>query len=339
MPKKIIFLTRSYYPNIGGVEKHIYEVCRNLDKNKYKILIITESTNTNEKKSFDFDLPHVQIIRIPIKNRNWFLKFHIWKWMWDQKELFRDADIIHCHDVFFWYIHLACLYPLKNVYTTFHGYEQYPIKNKAIIYRKIFEYMSNKTICIGDFMRKWYHARPSVVCYGGVNRKKQYIKYKKDSAIFIGRLDEHTGILDYLEAVALIRKFNPKFTLTVFGDGELRSKINQEGVIVMGNVPNADDFIPQFEYAFMSRYLSILESLSYQREVFALYDNPVKKDYLKQSIFAPYINICRTPKQLAEHVLHKERDDSRIKKGHKLSEEMTWANVAMQYRILWGYAD
>ncbi|MBI5044730.1 MAG: glycosyltransferase family 4 protein [Candidatus Levybacteria bacterium] len=336
--KKIVFLTRSYYPNIGGVEKHIYEVCKNLDGKKYAILIITESLTIKKKSEIEFyHLPHVQVVRIPIKKRNWFLKFHIWKWMWDHRSLFRDADVIHCHDVFFWYVHLACLYPLKNVYTTFHGYEGYPISLKAVIYRKVFEYMSNRTICVGDFMKKWYHAKPTLVIYGGVNEKKIVKKFKKNSAVFIGRLDEHTGILEYAHAVNIIRKKIPKFTLTIYGEGKYKNKLEGDGIIVKDSNIFADDIISQYEYAFVSRYLSILESLASQRSVYAIYDNPLKKDYLALSVFSKHISIVKNPEEIAYKILHDDKSQKKSLSGYLLSKKLTWKKVAKDYENLWGF--
>ena len=66
--------------------------------------------------------------------------------------------------------------------------------------------MSNRTICVGAFMTKWYHAHPAKMIYGAAEIPKKTTAPKKNSAIFIGRLDEHTGIDVYLKATELIRK-------------------------------------------------------------------------------------------------------------------------------------
>jgi len=71
--------------------------------------------------------------------------------------LIQEADIVHCHDVFFWYLPFRFLYPKKKVFTTFHGWEGiFPPKWQAKVIRNISEKLSFGNICVGDFIRKWY---------------------------------------------------------------------------------------------------------------------------------------------------------------------------------------
>src|SRR3989344_8398523 len=201
----IIFLCRLFYPHIGGVEKHVFEISKRLRRQGHKIIIIAEKDTTSSvgslPKSIQKELRFFSIHYIFVKDTKWLKKFIIWKWLWKHKKLLSKADIIHCHDVFFWYLPFRFLYSRKPVYTTFHGYEQYPIKSRAIFIRKISEKLSNGNICIGDFIPKWYGTKPTLISYGGVDSSKlknQNAKLKiKKSAVFIGRLDQQTGIKTY----------------------------------------------------------------------------------------------------------------------------------------------
>lgn len=331
----IIFLTRSYYPNVGGVEKHIYEISKRLSALGHHVTIITEDTRREKGVDFNFSIKNVNVIEIPVGGDDWFKKFRIWKWIWQHKKLFLKSDVIHCHDVFFWYLPLAVFYPLKNVYTTFHGYESYPIKKKAIIYRKVFEYMSNSTICVGDFMKKWYHARPTMVIYGAAESMKGISKLKKNTAIFIGRLDEHTGIADYVDAVKLIRKEIPSFTLTVYGDGPYKDKINGPGIILKGYDTSADKEIAKYEFAFVSRYLAILEAMAAKRRVVAVYDNPVKKDYLTMTPFREWISICSDAQSIAKEVVEKNGREKSVQHAFAWVKDQTWEHLSDVYLSLW----
>jgi len=338
--RHVIFLARSYYPNIGGVEKHIYELSKILVSRGYKITIITEDTISKNSSLLekDYQLSGVEVFRIPTVGEDWFKKIRIWKWIWANKDIFIKADLTHCHDVFYWYLPIALLYPLKPVYTTFHGYEGYPIKFKAIIYRKIFEIMSNKTICVGGFMKKWYHANPTKVIYGAVNLSKSTMKAKKNTAIFIGRLDEHTGIETYVKSVKLIRKKIPDFTLTVYGSGPLEKSITGDGIILMGEDPNADKEITKFEYAFVSRYLTILEAMASRRLVVAVYDNPIKKDYLLMTPYKDWIITSDKSEGLARIIFNKLGSKPKIvmiEKSHDWIQNQTWNNLAREYLDLW----
>jgi len=340
---KIVFLTRLFYPHVGGVEKHVFEITRLLIHKGHEVSIITEELRPPDRQELPTDiekeLKSLTVYHIPIKKHDWFNKFRIWKWMWKNREIFLNSDVIHCHDVFFWYLPFALLFPFKNVYTTFHGYEGYPIKKKAIIYRKIFEFISNKTICVGDFMRKWYHANPTDVIYGGVHNSKSTQMPKKNSAIFIGRLDDQTGIDTYVKATSIIRKQVSDFMLTVYGDGPLKTYVKGEGIILKGFDVSADQQLPKYELAFVSRYLSILEALMSKRLVIAAFDNPVKEDYLRMTPYADSITISNDPSEIAGQVVrllkNKKEQQALIEKGYKYARGYTWEAVVDAYLTLW----
>ena len=50
----------------------------------------------------------------------------------------------------------------------------------------------------------------------------------ENSAIFIGRLDQDTGIVEYLEAEREIKKHFRNFSLKIIGDGKYKSKIQNK---------------------------------------------------------------------------------------------------------------
>src|SRR5207237_10432020 len=93
--------------------------------------------------------------------------------MWRFRSLIQEADVVHCHDVFFWYLPFRFLYPQNSVYTTFHGYESYPIRKGAIWMRIISEKLSWGNICFGDFITKWYVTEPTVVSFAAVDIPKK----------------------------------------------------------------------------------------------------------------------------------------------------------------------
>jgi glycosyltransferase involved in cell wall biosynthesis len=102
----IVFLSRLFYPHIGGVEKHVLEVGKRLVKQGHTVTIITEQLDESvlHKK-----IPSTEIIsgmlvyRIDVGENDWFKKFRIWKQIWKLREVINKANIVHCHDVFFWY--------------------------------------------------------------------------------------------------------------------------------------------------------------------------------------------------------------------------------------------
>lgn len=204
----IVFFSRLFYPHIGGVEKHVLEISRILIKKGHKVTVVTEK-HSQDLKAKEI-IEGIEVLRIPNLRDGKLKKFKIWNWLLSNRKIIKNADIIHCHDVFFWYLPFRILYFNKPVFTTLHGYEDYPLKSSYILMHRISEKLSKGNICIGDFMKKWYNTKPDFVTYGAVeipNSKLQIVnRVKQESAVFIGRLDKQTGILTYVEAIEIIKE-------------------------------------------------------------------------------------------------------------------------------------
>lgn len=336
---KILFFCRLYSPHIGGVEKHVAEISRKLIADGNDITIITEKF---DKKLKDYEeINAVKVYRINTGLENSLKKFRIWREIFTLRKLISDADIIHCHDIFFWYLPFRFLYASKPVYVTFHGYESYPIVRKAVFIRKLSEKLSRGNICIGDFIPKWYGTMPDYISYGAVDSemiKNQNINVKNDSAVFIGRLDEQTGVLSYTKAVEIIRKKIPRFETIIIGDGKYRSVI-EKNFKILGFQNEPEKYFPKYHFAFVSRYLSILEAFAAKKLVFAVYDNPVKEDYLKMAPFAKWMIIANNEYSLAKGIddilMHPEKEKQMVGNAYKWVKSQSWDKLVSEYINLW----
>jgi glycosyltransferase involved in cell wall biosynthesis len=334
----ILFFTRLFHPHIGGVEKHVLNLSQQLILRGNKVTILTESlpdTNTKPQEIYQ----GITIYRMPYWEDGRNKKLNTWKWIFKNQKLIQQADIVHIHDVFYWYLPFRLIYQSKPVYTTFHGYESYPITKRAKIQHQIAEKLSWGNICIGDFIPKWYGTKPTFVSYGAVEISKQIKKAKKKySAVFIGRLDDQTGITEYAETIIKIRKKIPQFHFTVIGDGSLRENL-PDNTDYKGFSPNPGQFLDQSHFAFVSRYLSILEAMAHKRLVFALYDNQIKEDYLRLAPYASNIIICSSAEELAKKVLyyleHPEKEQELIERSYRWIKNQTWENLTQTYLALW----
>lgn len=341
MRKNIIFFSRLFYPNIGGVEKHVFEISKLLIKKDYKVTIITE--NTQSLPTVD-NIDRIQIIRINTGKEGSFKKIRIWINLLQYISLFRSADIIHCHDIFFWYLPFRFIFPFKKVFTTFHGYEANEIPNrKSILMHKIAEKLSNGNICVGEFFNKWYGTKPTIITYGAVNKLliKQSISRNKTSnrkAMFLGRLENETGIMSYLKA---IKKLG--IGLDIFGNGSLEKDVklyiknNNLNVKLKGFVFNATDYIKDYEYVFTSRYLGILEAMAVKKPIFTEYNNQIKKDYLEMTPFAKYISISSTSDEIVREFKNyiNNKSNINIDKGYDWVKDKTWESMVENYLRLW----
>jgi len=353
---KVLFLTRLYYPHIGGVEKHVFEISKRLVAIGHDVTIVTEElggeyhifAKTSGKETT------IKVIRIPVGKDNWFKKFRIWKWFFQNQDILKNADIIHCHDVFFWYLPFRFLYPFKKVYTTFHGYETiFPPKKSAIRIRRISDKLSLGTICVGDYIKKWYGTKPDYIIYGGISEiKKENVvvkqilsqlakvlkKDEKLKIIFIGRIDEDNGISIYLRTLDKLRENSIPFKLNFFGDGSLKNNAKKYG-IVHGFIDDIFLQIKKSDIVFASSYLSILESLAQKKLVFSVHTNELKKDYLEMSPFSKNIICVNSPEDLYENIKkysdNPEKKNEMVEKGYDWVKDQTWDNVTNIYLTLW----
>src|ERR1035437_840391 len=207
----ILFFARRFYPQIGGVEKHVLEIGKRLVKKGHKVIVIAElekNTNgldyhlTSKSATLVGKVEGIEIYRINAGKDDWFKKFRIWKELWRLKKIISKSDTIHCHDIFFWYLPFRFLFPTKKVYTTFHGYEgNYIPTKKAILMHKIAEKFSDGNICIGQFFKKWYGTKPTFISFGAaeIPNPKKLKNVDKNLIVFLGRLEKETGIMEYLK--------------------------------------------------------------------------------------------------------------------------------------------
>jgi glycosyltransferase involved in cell wall biosynthesis len=337
---KILFFARLFYPHIGGVEKHVIEIGKRLAREGHSVIVVTEQTDSNNPLKELID--NIEVYRIPFLKDERNKKFEIWKWLWRHRLLIMKADIIHCHDIFFWYLPFRFLYPTKKVYTTFHGYEMvFPIKKKAVLVRKLSEKLSFGNICLGDYLKKWYRTKPTYVIYGGVEKQRMVSIRQLDRKLkiaFLGRVEADTGFPLYISALQELKKRNIKFYFNVYGDGKIINIAKKYGKC-FGFVKNVDKAIKENDVIFASSYLSILESLNNKRFVCSVYSNPLKKDILEMTPFAKWISISNNANDLTQAVLNYAENPQKY--THVLKEEyawvstQTWDDIVEVYKKLW----
>jgi glycosyltransferase involved in cell wall biosynthesis len=332
----ILFFSRLFYPHIGGVEKHLIEISKILIEKGHKIVIVTESYSPDLKTKEIFE--GIQVFRISNLKEGKFRKFQIWKWLLVNFRLLKNADVIHCHDVFFWYLPFRFMFPFKKVFTTFHGYENYPLSFKSILMHKISEILSMGNICVGDFIKKWYGTKPSFIVYGAVNKIKNIKIKNENSALFIGRLDKQTGILTYSKAVEILRKKIPDFDFSVIGEGDLKNEINKN-IKILKPINTASEYFGKYNFAFVSRYLSMMEAMIARRLVFAVYDNPLKEDYLRMSPFFKYIIICNSSSELVSKISfyleNLKAKEKIVREACAWVKKYSWEEIVNTYLRLW----
>lgn len=316
---KVIMLTRRAWPHIGGVEKHILEISKILENKKHKVEVINEES---------IGYPKVKILGL----------LFIWFWMVRKAPTFAKADIIHAHDVAIWYLPLRILLFWKPFYVTFHGWEgKFPIPLRYKLLRKISAAISNGNICVGRYIEKWYGIKASYIIHGAIAErfKNKALGPKSGNDILVlGRLQEDTGVLTYLQAISLLKKKYPRLKVLFLGDGLLRIEAEKYGK-VLGFKKDVLPYLSKSIFVLTSGYLSMLEAMSLGKVAFATYNNPIKKDILKMSPFSKYAIIEKDPEKMAVRIEYFLKHGETVPGAIEWAGAQTWEYVVEIYLKLW----
>ncbi len=339
---KVVFLSRLFYPHIGGVEKHLFEISNILAKRGYEITIISEKSHSNVvgRQSISTIDKSIKLFYIPISTSETRKKWVIWWWLLKNIKLLKEADIIHCHDVFFWYLPFRFIFPWKKIFTTFHGYESHisPSK-KSILIRKLSERLSLGNICIGAFIKKWYKTSPDYITYGGVSNIHKIKRKERSnlSILFLGRIELDNGVREYEKLLSHLFEIGKKFNFTAIGNKAINTSFSSFGDIKRS--VNIKEEIENADIVFASSYLSIMEALSQGKMVFSIANSRLKMDYLSMTPFSKWISISANYQELlssfTNYLSSPNAYQEKLKNASTWTKKRTWESVADIYEALW----
>lgn len=291
----ILFLSHYKFPHVGGVEKHIFETSKTLKVKGRRVVTISET---------DINYPRFKFVGL----------FYVWCWLFKNRRLIENADAVHCHDVFIWYLPFKILYPNKTVITTVHGLEwDSPLRKSSLWQKKLAVSLSSKTVGIGTFLEKYINVKFDLISYGATTIRIMVVKKNRNRIVYVGRLEKNTGLLQFLDWLRFSSagKKKPKYKVDFCGDGPLRQECEKYGKVHGFTDPSP--FYKKAKICVPGGYLAALEALSYSCELKLFWNNQVKEDYWKMS---PFYKL----------------------KGRKLKEwarQQTWEKLANEYLDLY----
>lgn len=305
--KKIVMISRLFHPHIGGVEKHVLKLSEQLIKKGYQVALITQKLERDQK---DYELyKGIKVYRLDVPRIKYVGLFFVWLNLIKLRNLFEKADLVQVHDVFLWYLPIRFLIPKKSVYTTFHGWEGvYPIQRKHIVFKKLAQFLSHRTMSVGKYIEKYYGVKSDVITYGGVEVEKGVFK-KNNTTLYLGRLAQDTGLNKFLKGL------NKKQKVIFCGNGPLAKVCGKYGKVL--GFTNPIPYLKKAKVCFTSGYLSALEASVYKCEIVVGWDNKIKRDYWQMSPFCEYI---------------RSKDWEGL---YKWSSKQTWSKVCKDYEKLW----
>ncbi len=350
---RVLMFSHLYLPHIGGVERHIYYVTKELVARGHEVRLIT-SYHTDDLPQRE-EIDHLTVWRvhfrrfekIPFSRRiNTFLQ------IWRLRDLIKWADVVHVHDhaiFIYWYLPFLFMFPKKPAYITMHGYEDNRVLRREVLLKKMASSLSRGTICVGKFIEDKYHVKANRVIYGGVDPRWSggEVSQKDIPILYIGRLDPDKPVFQYLEVVRVLQKeFGYTESIHFLGDGklshELEEIVNRHGIkaYFYGAVEDPKGYIKRARMVFADSYLAILEAFVLKVPVFALYHVPFKLDYLTSiPDWEKLMVVSGDSKELAWKVSKfldaPEAFQDMIKQAYRFSMENTWGRIANIYEELY----
>lgn len=323
----ILFITRLFYPHIGGVEKHIQKVSQELINKGHNITVLTTKfeETLHEKETWN----SINIIRFNQPNIKYLGLLYTWYWLIRNINKLLNSDIIHIHDVFIWYLPLFIILPFKKVFITFHGqWSKYPISKNDKFQKKLANMFTYGNICIGDYIPKHYSIKSDIISYGACAKPKKYLLEKDNKLIlYVGRLDKGLTLDIFLNALKLLKGYKVIFC----GDGNLRNRCMKYGDVKGFNDPQK--YYKTAKYCFASGYLTILEALSNKCIVLTAPGNTLMRDYYTMTPFSRYINIFKHPKEIANYIV--KNKDGYSQEGYDYAIKASWDKLSKLYLRLW----
>jgi len=344
--KKILLLCPSYYPFTGG-EKYYQKVAEGLAFKGFRVTVWTPRRDISHKEE-----ETVNGVRVQRFSNNGLAGV----WLFFLKNLagLFFVDLVHGFDynsILLWYLPFRILFFWKPVFVTFLGHEGlFPVPQGIILRRRLVELITWGNICGGHYITKWYGTKPDYVVYGGcVKPAREVAPPGEPSAVFIGRVQQDTGLWEYLQALVILKeKYDRSLKLDLYGvvkDTALMEKIDsfikehKLDVKYWGIAQNVETTLQKYKYAFLSACLANLEAMVCRRLVFSIYSNPLKKDYLEMVPGARLMNeICGSPEELAGRIVFHLNDSSTdgpmLDKAYAYALSQTWEDAADKHAAL-----
>lgn len=358
---KILMPLWVFYPHPGGVEKHVYKVSQILLSQGHQVRLFTFKHEDGLATRENMD--GIEIYRFERNNPAWWERKRVAWWFIRNQEFVDWADVIHSQGFFSWdwaFPWFRALWGNKRMFMTFHGAEhdikrgalEFPPQKRIVRYRRTAAAVTQGNISVGDYIPKWYGTPYTFLSYGAVDRPPVEPPVPKEqTAVFIRRLDDDTGILMYIEALKILREEQGfDLPLDVYGEGPLRGEVEQKieqyrlgKVRLHGWISDGDRYPFPARLAFTGGYLSMLEAMIKKRLIIAAYPNDMVKDYLLSLPDAErMIIIAGTAEELAQKLawaLRKENEEetrAMIDRAYRFASAQTWERVVDLYLQLWG---
>ncbi len=346
--RSVVMIAERYWPEIGGVERHLERLCSLLNRRGYRTTVITSSAREGVRRTEVRD--GTEIVRMPPR----------WSrvpplatlWMFFNRRLWKRADIIHIHDTFpllFWSLPILLSAARQRTAVTFHGYERDPVPSLFVFLRHVARRLVRRALCIGSFIEQCYRITCDYITLGATERVEVPKTEKREGGIiFVGQLRPDIGIDAYIRAMSILRdRWDVEQHLTIVGAGEAERELRELAeslavdVTFTGNVADPRPFFRRASLCLAGGYLSILTAMSYGVPVIGYANTPLRYRYFRGVLDAGGpISIQTSPEGIARQIRRvmewdMQRYASLVRRCVAFASALTWESLVDTYETLW----
>jgi len=223
---RIAFVAPRFYPEIGGVETHVFEIARRMREFDVEVL----ATDPSGKLAKAEEIEEIKVRRFKsfAPGNAYFFSPELWGYL---KRHSADYDLIHAHNFHaFPALYAALSRPKKLVFTPhYHGhghsfFRDILFRIYRLYARRIF-YQADAVICVSNFEKelilKDFKPKRVEVIPNGVNFEFMEKRKNGKKILYVGRIEKYKGLDFVVKALKLL----PDFRLEIVGKGSYKREI------------------------------------------------------------------------------------------------------------------
>lgn len=226
MDMRIAFVAPRFYPHIGGVETHVFELARRM--REFDVEVLATDPSGKLKKAEEIEEIKVKRFKSFAPGNAYFFSPELWSYL---KRHSADYDLIHAHNFHaFPALYAALSRPKKLVFTPhYHGhghsfFRDILFRIYRLYARRIF-CQADLVICVSKFEKelilKDFKPKRVEVIPNGVNFEFMEKRKNGKKILYVGRIEKYKGLDFVVEALKLL----PDFRLEIVGKGSYKREI------------------------------------------------------------------------------------------------------------------
>lgn len=344
---RVVFFLHRYWPHVGGVEKYVRHLAAACRARGNEVVVVAGDTQGGLKEIEEHE--GIVIHRFPAYRSPWRCR----AWMWRRRTLFTHADVVqvsNTHMLEYLWRMLGPVLDRRKIFLTRHGGTDFPVPEDHRRRAQRSLTLASGFIHDGEFIARWLEvqadATPRQGLFPPADRLPVVPEPPPTSAVYIGRLENDTGIRIFVDGVReLVTRFHRPMTLHVYGAGSLlpmlRAQVADQRLPVEfhGVVPDAQNKITDYCFAFMDGRMAIQEAMARQRVVVAAYGNPLRRDYVSGESFSDFLVSVENGVELAKQVLRLIDDPAAraalSRRAFVYAQTLSWDATAQAFEGLW----